>query len=267
MKTIDRTLAPLLIEAALEQRIYRDDTHDVRMHDVIDLFLDAGMRVFITGGAPREWLIERQGKDIDLSLDRPIEDAHRLLRNAYPDVDMVRMRNDRFGMMRWGGFESGCVDINILRSWKDIQGDDMWSTSFIARTDLVDDALMRDFSVNAFYYDCRERSLLDPLGCGIADLQAKKLRLVAHRRMLESSFRTTFRILQFFCRGYSATTNVLEHLERYADRDIQGMGTRIHQWIPGRFSAGSESLEEFRHLLYAHARQQASIETLDSFFN
>jgi poly(A) polymerase len=267
MKLIDSALGPDRLEAALSQPVYRDETHDVRLCDVIGLFEDAGMRVFITGGAPRDWLGDQSGKDIDLSLDRPVEEAHRLLRKAYAGIDAVRMSNERFGTLRWGDAASGGVDINILRSWKDIQNDDMWSTTFIARTDLIEDALMRDFSVNAFYYDCRDRSLMDPLGCGIADLQAKALRLITHRRVLDTSFRTTFRILQFLCRGYHATANVHEHLEHYADHDIQGMGIRIHRWIPNHFGSDSEAMETFKRLIYAHARQSASIEILDSFFN
>ena len=141
------------------------------------------------------------------------------MRNAYGGIDTVRMSNQRFGMLRWGDAASGGMDINILRSWKDIQNDDMWSTTFIARTDLIEDALMRDFSVNAFYYDYAEQSLIDPLGCGIEDLREKTLRLITHRRVLDISFRTPFRIIQFLCHGYSATANVLQDLEHYADID------------------------------------------------
>ncbi len=267
MNPIDSPLVPYRVEAALERPIYRDGRHEVRVRDVIGLFQGAGMRVFIVGGAPRDWLIGQAGRDIDLCTDRPVEDTHLLLRNAYPGIEAVRMRNARFGTFCWGDAASGGVDINILRSWKDIRNDDMWSTTFVARTDLIDDALMRDFSINVFYYDCRERLLMDPLGCGIEDLHAKALRLVTHRRVLDTSFRTTFRILQFLCRGYSATANVLDHLEHYADRDIQGMGARIHRWIPHHVGAEREDLEAFKRLIYSHARQPASIHTLDSFFD
>jgi len=267
MKLVDRAFGPGRLEAALSQPVYRNDTCEVSLSDVIGLFQDAGMRVFITGGAPRDWLGDQSGKDIDLSVDHPIDEVRRLLRNAYAGIDTVRMCNERFGTLRWGDAVSGGVDINILRSWKDIQNDDMWSTTFISRTDLIEDAQMRDFSVNAFYYDCRDGSLMDPLGCGLADLQAKTLRLITHRRVLDTSFRTTFRILQFLCRGYSAAANVLEHLERYTDHDIQGMGTRIHRWIPNHFGADGEHLQAFRRLIYAHARQPASLDILDSFFD
>jgi hypothetical protein len=268
MKIIDASLAPERVEAALEQQVYRDDRCDVRVRDLIEVFRRAGKRVFIIGGTPRDWLAGRPAKDIDLALDCGLDETHRLLCDAYPGTDAaaLRMRNDRFGVLRWGDAASGAMDINILRSWKDIQNGDMWNTRFVARADLTEDALMRDFSVNAFYYDCAERVLLDPLGCGVGDLHEKSLRLIAHPRVLEASYRMTFRIAQFLSRGYSATSNVLAYLDSHADRDIQGMGTRIRRWTPEHLRVESDQQEAFKRALYAHARQPASIDTLDSFF-
>ncbi|WNH43194.1 MULTISPECIES: CCA tRNA nucleotidyltransferase [Xanthomonas] len=264
----DAALAPGLVEAALDQPVYRDARYEVRVRDLIAVLGRAGKRVFVVGGAPRDWLVGLPGKDIDLALDCGVDEALRLLRDAYPDADAaaVRMRNDRFGVVRWGDPASGAVDLNILRSWRDIQGSDMWTTTFVARSDLVEDALMRDFSVNAFYYDCAAQMLLDPLRCGIQDLREKSLRIIAHPRVLEASYRMTFRIAQFLSRGYAPTPNVLEYLERHADRDIQGMGARIRRWTPEQLRVERDQQAAFKGVLYAHARQAASIETLDAFF-
>lgn len=268
MKIIDASLAAERVEAALEQPVYRDDRYNMRVRDLIAVFQRAGKRVFIIGGAPRDWLAGKPGKDIDLALDCGLDEAYRLLCDAYPGTDAaaLRMRNDRFGVLRWGDAAAGAMDINILRSWKDIQNGDMWNTQFVARSDLTEDALMRDFSVNAFYYDCAERVLLDPLDCGIGDLRERSLRLVAHPHVLEASYRMTFRIAQFLSRGYSATSNVLAYLDSHADRDIQGMGTRIRRWTPEHLRVEPDQQEAFKRTLYAHARQPASIDTLDSFF-
>jgi hypothetical protein len=254
------------VRAALAQPVYVDDRREVRAGDVIDVLHAAGIRVYIIGGAPRDWLLGLPGKDLDLSLDRPVEEAHRALRAAYPDIDPLRGHFARFGTLRWGGAGLGGLDLNILRSWKDIQNDDMWTTTFVARSDVMEDIATRDFSINVFVYDCRDRVLWDPLGGGRADLEARALRLVTHRRVLDTSYRTTFRILQFLVRGYAPTPSVLDHLERYADHDIQGMGPRIHKWIPGHFAADDARLAQFRARLYATTRQPASIAVLDSFF-
>jgi hypothetical protein len=266
MKTIEPPPDRACVDAALEQPIVRDGRREVRVRNLTDLFLDAGMRVLIVGGAPRDWLTGAPGRDIDVYLDRPLEQAMSLLRAACGDIGSTLMHNERYGTLRWGDAGTGWVDINILRSWKDIRNDDMWTTTFVPRTDLVEDALMRDFSINAFYYDLREGTLLDPLECGLDDLRARRLRLITHRRVLDTSHRTTFRIAQFLCRGYAPTAGVLEHLERYADRDIQGMGARLQRWIPNHFGADSAGLPAFRRLLYAHARQPASLDVLDTHF-
>ncbi|HET9619778.1 MAG TPA: hypothetical protein VFP84_00330, partial [Kofleriaceae bacterium] len=214
---------PARVEAALAQPIYADDRRAIRVCDVIDHLHAAGIRAYVIGGAPRDWLAGLPGKDVDLSIDAPVEAAHGVLRAAYPDIDPVRGHFERFGTLRWGSAALGGLDLNILRSWRDIQNDDMWTTTFVARTDLLDDIATRDFSINVFVYDCRDRVVLDPLGGGLADLEARALRLVTHPRVLETSYRTAFRICQFLARGFTATPSVTDHLARYADHDIQGM--------------------------------------------
>lgn len=267
MNRIDAALDPALIAEAYARPVYRDDRHDVRVGDVIERLQAAGMRVFIVGGAPRDWLVGQPGNDIDLCVDASADDALLRLREAYPAIDGVRTHNQRFGVLRWGDEASGGVDINMLRSWKDIRNDDMWTTTFVPRADLVEDAQMRDFSVNAFYYDCRDGALLDPLRCGVDDARTRTLRLITHHRVLDTSYRTSFRILQFLSRGYAATDGVLAHLDRRADRDIQGMGERIHRWIPNHLHLEDAQRAEFRRRLYAHARQPASLAVLDSHFH
>ena len=255
------------MKASLEQVIYRDEKYSVRIRDVVELLQRGGMRVYVVGGACRDWMTGAPVKDVDLSLDRPVEEAHQLLRRAFTDIDPLLVRFERFGMLRWGDAASGGVDLNILRSRHDIQNDDMWTTTFVARDDLREDALTRDFSMNAFYYPCHEEGrLLDPLDCGLEDLHGRVLRLITHPRVLDTSYRTTFRIIQFLCRGYTPAPNIHEHLEHYADHDIQGMGERLLNWIPNHLGGSPELVREFRRRLYPHARQEASRKVLDTVF-
>jgi hypothetical protein len=257
-----------IVDASLAQIIYRDAEHTVRIRDVVALLQDAGFRVYVVGGACRDWLAGARTKDIDLSLDRPVEQAHEVLRRAFPRIDPVLRRFERFGMLRWGDAASGGVDLNILRSCHDIQNDDMWTTSFVARQDLHADALTRDFSINAFYYPCHGHGqLLDPLDLGLADLRQRILRLVAHRRILDTSYSTTCRIIQFLCRGYTPAPNVLEHLERHADRDIQGMGQGLLWWILGHLAeVPHEQIEQFEQRLHGCVSQDGSRTLLDRVF-
>jgi poly(A) polymerase len=260
---------PAIADSSLAQIIYRDAAHTIRICDVVARLQGAGLRVYVVGGACRDWLAGVPTKDIDLALDRPVEQAHEVLRRAYPQIDPVLRRSERFGMLRWGDADSGGVDLNILRSWHDIQNEDMWTTSFVARQELREDALTRDFSINAFYYPCHgEGRLLDPLGLGLADLRHRILRLVAHQRILDTSYSTTCRILQFLCRGYTPAPNVLEYLERHADRDVQRMGGQgLLWWILGHLAdAPPGSLEQFQHRLQASVKQDGSRQLLDRVF-
>jgi poly(A) polymerase len=259
---------PTIVDSSLAQIIYRDALYTVRIHDVVALLQDAGFRVYVVGGACRDWLAGARAKDIDLSLDRPGELAHEVLRRSFPQIDPVLRRFERFGMVRWGDAASGGVDLNILRSYQDIQNDDMWTTSFVARQDLHEDALTRDFSINAFYYPCHGHGrLLDPLDLGLADLRQRILRLVAHRRILDTSYSTTCRIIQFLCRGYTPAPNVMEYLERHVDRDIQGMKRGLLYWILGHFTdVPHEQIEQFKQRLRGCASQDESRTLLDSVF-
>jgi poly(A) polymerase len=257
---------PAIVDSALAEVAYRDAAHTVRMHDVIGALQAAGVRVFVVGGACRDWLAGAATKDLDLALDRPLEDAHAILRHAFPAIDPVLRRFERFGMLRWGDAVSGGVDLNILRSYRDIQNDTMFTTSFVSRDDLREDALTRDFSFNAFYYPCHDRGhVLDPLGVGLADVRDRVLRLIAHPRILETSFSTTCRILQFLSRGYTAAANVVDYLARHADRDVQRMGGEgLLWWTIGHFAAAPRpQLAAFTHRLRECVHEAASHALLD----
>ncbi|MFY0524524.1 CCA tRNA nucleotidyltransferase [Archangium gephyra] len=258
---------PAVVEDGLGRLLYQDDRWTLRVREVISALVEAGRRVYVVGGTPRDWLSGQAAKDIDLAVDAPLEETHRVLREAFPGIDPVLFHNPRFGVLRWGGASSGGVDLNILRDPGDIQNGDMWTTTFAARKDLRQDALTRDFSVNAFYYACHgDGALMDPLGCGLEDLRSRTLRLICHPRILDAGYRLSFRIIQFLGRGYVPAPNVEEYLRRCVDRDIQGMGKRLELWIPNHLGPRSGRWEEFRRRLDGWVHQEASRKVLDEVF-
>lgn len=259
---------PDRVRDSLDQVIYRDAQHAIRIRDVVAVLRGAGLAVYVAGGACRDWITGAPVKDVDLSLDGPVTVAHDALRRAFPGIDPVLASAERVGMLRWGDAASGGVDLNILRSHHDIQNDSMGTTTFVARSSLRDDALMRDFSINAFYYPCDGSGrLLDPLGVGLGDVRDRVLRIVAHRRVLDTSYRMTCRIIQFLCRGYAPSPSVDEHLAQVADRDIQGLGERVAGFITAHLgTAGAGERAEFQRRLYACVRQDASRQLLERAF-
>jgi hypothetical protein len=256
-----------IAERSMAQVAYRDAEHTVTVGQVAGLLVEAGVRVVVAGGAPRDWLSGQPTHDFDLSVDRDLAHVHAVLVRGLPGIDPVMDREERYGSMRWGAPGLVELDINILRSYRDIRNGDMRSTTFVPRASLVEDALMRDFSINSFYYDVAEGALLDPLGCGLADLEGRILRIITHPDLFTSNYyRHSFRILQFLCRGYAPADDVLAYLERRFDVDVQGMGGRLPGWIWYHFVNHGRDLGEFRRLAYEWARREESRRILDRAF-
>jgi poly(A) polymerase len=253
---------PVLVEATLERRV----VENIRVRDVIGCLLEAGIRVCGAGGTPRDWLLGKVPEDVDLALDRDLASVQTLLRETF-QIEPVGFHLERFGMLRWGDPELGELDLNILRSPEDIQNGDMFATAFVPRSDLVADARMRDFSINAFYYDFGSGELLDPLDCGLDDLRTRTLRLIADPAVLAGSYRMSFRILQFLARGYQPAPVTLEYLDSRLDRDIQGMGFRLLHWITVHVIDRGGDLAELRSSLESRVREPASREILGRVFS
>ncbi len=248
-----------LVKASLAQVICHEDEQEICAADVVAILRKAGIRVYAAGGAPRDWLCGEVAKEIDLTVDAELTVVHELLRAAYPKIDPILGRLDHFGVLRWGEFSCGQIDINIIRSYRDIKNNDMWTTQFFLRQDLVEDALVRDFSFNAFYYDFENRYIIDPLHCGLTDLQQRTLRLIAHPLVLSGSFRTALRVVQFICRGYRLEPATHVFLERQIDRDILGMGYgRLFTWIATRWAEQKLEIVSFRDRLLEWVQADAA---------
>ncbi len=252
----------VLVEETLGRRV----VGDITVRDVIDRLLAAGVRVYVVGGTPRDWLSGRVSKDVDLSLDRDLSSVLGILREAFRGIDPVVAHAERFGTLRWGDPEMGALDLNILRSYEDIENGDIYKTTFVPRTDLAADCRMRDFSINGLYYDCRSGELLDPLGCGLDDLRTNTLRLITHPTVLAVHHRTSFRILEFLARGYSPAPETMAYLDAWLDRDVQSMGFRLIRWITERVIDRGGDLARFRASLEERVREPASREVLEQVF-
>lgn len=136
---------------------------------------DAGFRACLVGGAVRDLLLERKPKDFDLATNATPEEVRKLFRNCRLIGRRFRLAHVIFGpeIVEVATFRgTGDGDANGDRHVVDgrILRDNVWGT-------IGEDALRRDFRVNALYYDIADFSLLDFVG-GIEDLDQKRLRLI-----------------------------------------------------------------------------------------
>ena len=139
---------------------------------------DEGFAAFLVGGAVRDLQLGGNPKDFDVATDATPEDVRRLFRNCRLIGRRFRLAHVVFGReiievatFRGPGDEAGegaesgreIVDGRILR-------DNVWGT-------IEEDALRRDFRVNALYYDIADFSIRDYVG-GMEDLADRVLHLI-----------------------------------------------------------------------------------------
>jgi poly(A) polymerase len=137
---------------------------------------EAGYAAYLVGGAVRDLLIGGQPKDFDVATDATPEDVKRLFRNCRLIGRRFRLAHVVFGpeivevatFRGSGDGEGGAGDRHVVDGR--IVRDNVWGT-------LEEDALRRDFTVNALYYDIADFSVRDYVG-GFEDVQRHVLRLI-----------------------------------------------------------------------------------------
>jgi poly(A) polymerase len=136
----------------------------------------AGYKAFVVGGAVRDLLMGREPKDFDVATDAEPEEVHRLFRRS-------RLIGRRFRIVHvMCGRET--IEVSTFRAMQGNgeEGDHRADESGRVLRDNVfgsqeEDAMRRDFTVNALYYDPATGEIWDYLN-GVADLKAGALRVV-----------------------------------------------------------------------------------------
>ena len=136
---------------------------------------EAGYAAYLVGGAVRDLLLEVQPKDFDVATDATPDEVKKLFRNCRLIGRRFRLAHVVFGpeiievaTFRGTGEEGGDGDRRIVDGR--IVRDNIWGT-------IEEDALRRDFRVNAMYYDISDFSVRDYVG-GMQDLDDRVLRLI-----------------------------------------------------------------------------------------
>ena len=137
---------------------------------ILGVLHDAGHPAYLVGGCVRDLLLDRPAKDFDVATSARPDELLRL----FPEADCV---GAHFGVVLVKDGASGAtVEVATFRSdhaYRD--GRRPESVSF--ETDPRQDALRRDFTINAMMMDPRSGAVLDFAG-GRADLEAKLIRAV-----------------------------------------------------------------------------------------
>lgn len=177
---IRRLLARLIPgSVAKEPRIYGPGEHRLRRsqisrgaQDVARKLQQAGFKAFIVGGAVRDLLLGIAPKDFDVATNATPEQVKPLFRRAFIIGRRFRLVNVLAG--------AETVEVSTFRARQ--TGEDVADEHGRLLSDNVfgsqaDDALRRDFTINALYFDPVTEELWDYVG-GVDDVRARRLRLI-----------------------------------------------------------------------------------------
>ncbi|MGB7478784.1 MAG: polynucleotide adenylyltransferase PcnB, partial [Burkholderiaceae bacterium] len=133
---------------------------------------EAGFAAFIVGGAVRDLLLHVKPKDFDVATNATPEQVKKLFRRAFIIGRRFQIVHVMFGQE--------LIEVTTFRGAsaeeapKDEHGRVLRDNTFGPQHE---DALRRDFTINAMYYDPATQSVLDYHG-GMADIQAGRLRII-----------------------------------------------------------------------------------------
>lgn len=161
-----------------EPRIHAVEQHGLRREgvsrgaaQVVERLQEAGFRAFIVGGAVRDLLLGLAPKDFDVATDATPEQVKPLFRRAFIIGRRFRLVHVHVGaetieVSTFRGSQSGAPADEHGR----ILSDNVFGSQ-------SQDALRRDFTVNALYYDPVTQEIWDYLD-GYKDVRARRLRLI-----------------------------------------------------------------------------------------
>ena len=171
------------------------DEHTVSRRHISDNALSvlrkldsAGFQGYLVGGGVRDLLLEKRPKDFDIATDATPEELRSLFRNSRIIGRRFKIVHLRYGreIIEATTFRAPhdvAVELGENSSRKGIRNlDSAHSTAGMILRDNVygnvdEDALRRDFTVNALYYRTTDFAILD-FSTGMQDLKDRKIRMI-----------------------------------------------------------------------------------------
>lgn len=143
----------------------------------VKTLLDAGFEAYLVGGCIRDMLLGMKPKDFDISTNARPEDVLKLFKRARIIGRRFRIAHVYFGREM--------LEITTFRGHHTEDDDHPHATRSESGQLLRDnvygsaseDALRRDFTVNALYYDIRDNTVLDYAN-GYQDIKQRTLRII-----------------------------------------------------------------------------------------
>ena len=135
---------------------------------------EAGYQAYLVGGGARHLLLQQHPKEIDIATDATPEQVKAVFSNCRLIGRRFRLAHVYFGRE--------IIEVATFRSAQPSHHTQHQTDSGMILRDnaygsIEEDALRRDFTINALYYNIRDFSVID-YADGVADLQAGVIRLL-----------------------------------------------------------------------------------------
>jgi tRNA nucleotidyltransferase/poly(A) polymerase len=176
-------------------------------------------RVYVVGGAVRDWLIGRQTKDIDIVVTGlPPKKLEEYLRKI-GRVDLVGKVFGVYKVVPRGQSGTEPIDVALPRTEHSMHmtgGYRDFKVQSDYRLPIERDLERRDFTVNALAWDIAGERLIDPTS-GLADLATKKIRAVgAPAQRFQEDYSRLLRALRFSVQlGFTIDSATWSALKRF----------------------------------------------------
>ena len=146
----------------------------VNAKKVISRLQENGFQAYLVGGCIRDLLLRKTPKDFDIATDARPEEVRELFRNSLIIGKRFRIVHVRFGRE--------IIEVTTFRGPHADEYDENHSDSGMTLNDNVygtfaEDVFRRDFTMNAIYYEPRERDIID-LADGTADIESQIIRTI-----------------------------------------------------------------------------------------
>lgn len=134
-----------------------------------------GFKAYLVGGCVRDLLLGFKPKDFDVATDARPEEVKSIFRNS-------RIIGRRFRLVHLY-FQGGkLIEVSTFRANQTSEEEAEESQDLLIRRDNVfgseeEDALRRDFTINALFYDVTTGKIIDHVG-GLTDIRGRYLRMI-----------------------------------------------------------------------------------------
>ncbi len=164
----------------MNPNIYQRTEHTVSRKNIdtdalkiIHRLLRNGFKAYLVGGGVRDLLLDKKPKDFDIATDATPRQIKSLFRNC-------RIIGKRFKLAHIFFKDNKIIEVSTFR---DKLEDETGKVSTLAKDNLygteMTDAIRRDLTINALYYDLNTFSIIDYVG-GFKDLQKKIIRIIGN---------------------------------------------------------------------------------------